>query len=89
MKFPERRCVTKIVQRKKKANPATAHFIEERFHLPDGSKFEIDQGGDVEKALEQGATPDRAQPTNAAFRRMARGENERSAQLRDHALNLA
>jgi hypothetical protein len=89
MKFPDRRCVTKIVHRKKKANPATAHFIEECFHLPDGSKFEIDQGGGVEKSLEQGTAPARAQPANAAFRRMARGENEWSAQLRDHALNLA
>ncbi len=89
MKFPDRRRVTKIVHRKEKANPATPHFIEERFHLPDGSKFEIDQGGGAEKSLEQGTAQARVQPANAAFRRMARGENERSAQSRDRALDLA
>ena len=89
MKFPDRRRVTKIVKRQEKADPTPPHFIEERFHLPDGSKFEIDQVGGVEKSLEQGTAPARAQPANAALRRMARGENERSAQFRDRALDFA
>ena len=62
MEFTDRRGVTKIVHRKEKANPAAAHFIEQCLHLSDGSKFEIDQGGGVEKALEQGTAHGRVNP---------------------------
>ena len=63
--------------------------MEQRAHLPDGSEFEIDQGGVFEKAEEKRAPGRDRQAADAAFRGMTRGENEPGAQLRDRARHFA
>ena len=84
-KFGPGRRVVEVVPGKDQPDVALSRLADERLHLPDGPQLEIDKGGVIEKAFEQGSTRDEAESPKPPFRRVARGENERGAQLRDRA----
>ena len=78
-----------IVAGNQKVNPASMHFADHLLHLADRPEFEIDDGCVLEEMLQERAPLGEAELADAAFRGMSSGEEERGAQLRQGARDLA
>ena len=83
-----RRC-PQIVAGNQKVNLASMHFADHLLHLADRPEFEIDDGCVLEEVLQERAPLGEVELADAAFRGMSSGEEERSAQLRQGARDLA
>ena len=83
-----RRC-PQIVAGNQKVDLASMHFADHLLHLADRPEFEIDDGGVLEEVLQERAPLGEVESADAAFRGMSSGEEERSAQLREGARDLA
>ena len=68
---------------------AATDFIDQNLHLPNGTKFEVNQGDVIEEAPQERLTLAASQLAKTTFARMTRSEDERSVQFRHRGFDLA
>src|SRR4029077_19186556 len=82
------RC-SQIVTGNQKVNLASMHFADHVLHLAYRPEFEVDDGRVFQEVLQEHAPFGETKLADAAFRGMSSGEEERGAQLRQGARDLA
>lgn len=75
--------------RKDERDPPPAEFFEQGLEMPNGSKFEINHGGVLQKAEEERASPPNCEFAETAFGWMTGGEDKWRAQFPNRVLDIA